>query len=235
MKTKTLTSTRKNLSLLLVAAGMALSIGSANAAVLTGATVQFSFDDSLLDSLFGTFSVNGDNLEFSPHNFSALANGNLFGSANATTPLINVTAKSGYTLSGVSLFEQGDYYRIETAPDSSFVSVGGQFIVNNNATNFSSDQVLNSVLSFSALGNGAPLNTAWTVSESVALNAAAATVKVENLLVAGALPNISTAFIEKKLVSIGAYTTPVPLPAAFWTFGSALLGSLLLVRRKQVD
>jgi len=221
------------MKMLLAAAGMALSMGSANAAVLMGNTVQFSFDDSLLDSLFGTFSVNGDNLEFSQHNFSALANGNLFGSANATTPLINVTAKSGYTLSGVSLFEQGDYYRIETAPDSSFVSVGGQFIVNNNATNFSSDQVLNSVLSFSALGNGAPLNTAWTVSESVALNAAAATVKVENLLVAGALPNISTAFIEKKLVSIGAFTVPVPVPTAAWLFLSGLVGFISISKRKQ--
>ena len=227
---------KKNLNVILFATGLALCNASANAATLYGATVDFSFDDIFLNSLFGSYSISGDTLSFFPTNFVAQANNNLFGTANATTPLITVSAKSGYVLSGVSLFEQGDYYRIETAPNTSFVSVGGQFIVNNNATNFSADQPLNAKFDFNDLANGTPFVTSsWTVSEDVALNAAeSATVKVQNVLIAGALPNVSTAFIEKKLLSIGAATFPVavPVPAAFWTFGSALLGLLSVGRRK---
>lgn len=226
---------RKNLMLTLFAAGFAFCNANAQAATFYGTTVDFSFDDSLLDSLFGTFLVNGDSLEFSPHNFVAQTNNNLFGTANATTTLITVSAKAGHALAGVKLLEQGDYYRIETAPNTSFVGVSGQLIVNNIATTFVSTLPLNTALGFNALASGARFTTSpWTVSESVALTAASATVTIENVLVAGALPNVSTAFIEKKRVSLTALTTPVtvPVPAAVWTFGSTLLGLWFSRRRK---
>ena len=227
---------RKNLTLTVFAAGFAFCNAGAQAATLYGTTVDFNFNDSLLDSLFGTFLVNGDSLEFSPQNFVAKTANNLFGEANATTPLITVSAKAGYTLAGVKLFEQGDYYRIESAPNTSFVGASGQFIVNNAATTFTTTQSLNAALSFTALASNTAFTTSpWTVSESVALAAAqSATVRIENVLVAGALPNVSTAFIEKKLVSLTALTVPVtvPVPAAVWTFGSVLLGAWFSLRRK---
>lgn len=207
----------------------------ADAALLIGNTVTFSFDESALDGLFGSYSIQGDTLLFTPSQFVANVNGGgpvAIQTANATTPLISVSANAGYQLSGLRLNEQGDYFRIESSPLSSFVGAAGQFIVNNQASEFVTNLPLTNVTTFASLAAGAQFaTTPWTVSEDVALQVASATVLVQNVLVAGALSG-SSAFIEKKLIAIGAWTTPVPLPAAIWGFGTVLLGFVSMNARR---
>lgn len=226
-----------------MAACLALFNAAGNAAIFSGSTVDYHFNDSLLSNLFGEISLSGDVLSFHPLDFAALSNNLPIVTANATTPLISVTAKSGYALTGLNLWEQGDYYRVESAPASSFVGVSGQFIVNNAATAFSASQPLSNVFSFAELANGVPFVTsAWDVSVAVALNAVeSATVKVQNVLIAGISSAGNAAFIAKNLLSIGASTTPlagppaaVPVPGAVWLFGSALLGWLGVGRSKRM-
>lgn len=231
---KTLNFYPKYFKRLLAIGILSLTTSAANAAILFGDTVTFSFDSALLNSLFGSFKVEGDTLLFSPTQFVANVDGGgaqAIKTTHATTPLIRIDAKSGFQLTGLSLNEQGDYFRIESNPLSTFVGASGQFIVNNQAREFVTDQPLNNVTTFASLAGGARFTTTpWTVSESVALQAAAnATVRVENVLVAGALSG-GSAFIEKKLVAITAST--IPLPAAVWSFGTALIGLLSLQARR---
>ncbi|PPD20562.1 MAG: hypothetical protein CTY23_08270 [Methylomonas sp.] len=217
---------------LLLAASLLLAGFNANAVtVLPGATVDFSFSVPF-NPLFGAFHVEGDSLRFKPTDFVATTTGGI-DITNATTPLITVTARPGFVLTELNLFEQGDYFRIESAPNTTFVGVGGQFIVNNNPVQINADQGLNNAFSFTSLATGTPfVTTPWTLSESVALNSAqSATVRLENILVAGVMSNFSAAFIEKKLISIGVVT--VPVPAAFWLFATGLL-TLVTTRRKAV-
>ncbi|MCQ8105769.1 PEP-CTERM sorting domain-containing protein [Methylomonas sp. SURF-2] len=229
---------------LCAAAGLALFSMAGNAAVLNGSTVDYHFDDSLLNSLFGSVSISGDVLSFSPVGFEALANlvnNPPIITTTDTTPLISVTAKSGYVLNGLSLAEQGNYYRIESAPASSFVGVSGEFVVNGAATQFSANQPLTNAFGFAELANGVPfITSAWNVDVALALNALeSATVKVQNILVAGVAGLGNSAFIAKNLLSIGAFTTQlsgppaaVPVPGAVWLFGTALLGWIGVTRRK---
>jgi hypothetical protein len=238
---KHLQPVRAHIKQLCIAAGLALFSAAGNAAIFSGSTVDYYFDDSLLNGLFGEFEVNGDVLSFHPISFEALANNLPIVTATATTPLINVTAKSGYALTGLNLKEQGDYYRVEAAPASSFVGVSGLFIVNDNATQFSANQPLTNAFSFADLANGVPFAAkAWGVDVAVALNAVdSATVQVQNLLIAGVAGLGNSAFIAKNLLSIAAYSTQlaappaaVPVPGAVWLFGSVLLGWVGLGRRK---
>ncbi|QPK63380.1 hypothetical protein IVG45_21695 [Methylomonas sp. LL1] len=110
----------KNVNLLLIAAGIALSSASVNAAALSGATVDFTFDDTGLGSLFDAYSVTGDTLTFWPTSLVAeMKNADFdIAQAKAKTPLVTISAKSGYSLTMLSFSEQGDYFRIETSPDT---------------------------------------------------------------------------------------------------------------------
>lgn len=82
----------------------ALMAGTASAATLAGNNVSFSFDASAL-GLFGSASVVGDSLVFTPTNFLAT------GASPSATQSVNitVTANSGYFLSAFSLVEEGGY------------------------------------------------------------------------------------------------------------------------------
>jgi hypothetical protein len=232
----------RSLKLVLVSAILALASTGANAAWISvsGTTVDFSFDDSFLSPLFGTYTVSGDTLSFSPVGFEAFQNGSVgFDFGNATTPEIKVMAKSGFALTELSLFEQGDYLRLEDASGETAVSVAGQFIVNNNPTSITSTQPLNAAISSADFFNGVAAleTTTWNAENSVLLNSVGyATAKVQNLLVAGVSnAGLNMAFIEKKLMNISADTVPVvvPAPGAVWLFGSAMAG-FLVSRRKAV-
>lgn len=235
----------KNMKRWNVAVGLtlAMSVSSASAAQvsLSGATVEFSFDDSFLSSLFGSYSVSGDTLSFSPTTFSAQQIGLGLALKNATTPLITVSAKSGYLLTALDLFEQGDYSRVQNGSDTTFVSLGGQFIVNDTQTSITVTNPFDSVTTISSLIALSPWSTTnWTATGEVDLSPVdSATVKVESLLMAGVVvgSGLNMAFIEKNLLKIGVSTMPevmqipVPLPASVWTFGVAVMGFLYTRRR----
>lgn len=82
----------------------ALMAGATSAATLAGNNVSYSFDTNAL-GLFGSATVVGDNLVFSPVNFQAT------GAAPSATQTVNitVTANPGYLLSSFRLDEVGGY------------------------------------------------------------------------------------------------------------------------------
>lgn len=81
-----------------------LMAGAASAATLAGNNISFSFDANAL-GLFGSASVVGDSLVFTPTNFLAT------GASPSATQTVNitVTANPGYLLSSFSLNESGGY------------------------------------------------------------------------------------------------------------------------------
>jgi hypothetical protein len=87
------------------------SIGGASAAMQTleGAHTVFTFDDALLGQ-YGTPTVVGDTLAFWPTSFEADSTGSRLGMDLESALLgITVSAKAGYTLSGIDLTEGGSY------------------------------------------------------------------------------------------------------------------------------
>lgn len=239
-----------NFKLAMLAAGLALASSGASAAIqsvsVSGATVDFSFQyDDTLPNLFnlGIYEVSGDSLSFSPTNFFAYQNGVTgWNTANSTTPAITVTAKAGYSLNQISLFEQGDYYRIQSGSGMTTVKVAGEFIVNNVATKISNVSLADSMSAQGLFNDSEEFETSsWSYSTSVALNAAqSATAKVQNILKAGVNLGgtaLDVAFIEKKLMMLSVQSTevtaPVPVPGAIWLFGTAFAGFLVSRRNTQ--
>ncbi len=230
----------KNFSLLLAAAGISLTCSVANATwvSISGTTVDFAFDDSLLNPMYGSYSVSGDTLSFSPVDFSAERSGTVgFDLANATTPDIKIMAKTGFALTELSLSQEGNYFRFEDSDNSTAVSVGGQFIVDSNPNAIKSAQPLDDSTSAGDFFGGAAdfSTTDWSTDNSVMLNnpADSATAKVQSLLLAAvATEALNMAFIEKTLMSISADTIhAVPIPGAIWLFGSAMAGFLASGRK----
>ncbi|OAI11371.1 hypothetical protein A1359_14590 [Methylomonas lenta] len=216
----------KKLKIALAAAGLALASTGVNAAIvsISGATVDFSYDDTGLSALIGNIWATGNTLNFDPINFSAVSNDGGLSFKSATTPVINITAKMGYTLTGLSSFEQGDYFVIG---DGS-VKVAGNSYFNGTPQAITPSAALD--VKFDDLNSLEITN--WSASNSTTLNSAeSATVKIQNLLFAQA--NVgSYAFVEKTQMSLSAATTAVvPVPGAFWLFGSVLTGVLVSRRR----
>jgi hypothetical protein len=215
-----------NLKLALVAAGMALASTGVNAALvnLSGATVNYSFDDSFLsqaNSKYNGYSLDGDALSFEPNLFYADSGSSV--AAFATIFGIKVSAKTGYVINGISLHEDGYYFQTEGAK----VTASAGFTV---------DSVLNPV---SAVGlSEKETLSEWAIDSTVSVDSKhEVNVKVLNLLKAAKLPNgtdFDFAYIDKNLVRLTALTSsdvaPVPVPGAFWLFGSAFVG--LLVSRR---
>lgn len=116
------------------------------------------------------------------------------------------------------------------------VTVGGQFIVNNNVSSITTAP-LTTAMSVNGIFNHSEIfqTTPWSVSSNVALNSTqSATAMVENILRAGinvSATALDEAFIQKKLTSLSVQTSMVPVPSAFWLFGSALTGVLVSRRR----
>ena len=218
-----------NLKLALVAAGMALASSGVNAAVvnLSGATVNFSFDDSFLsqaNSKYTGYAWDGDTLSFEPNFF--YADSQSATAAFAMLSGIKVTAKTGYVINGLSLHEDGYYFQTEGAK----VTASAGFTVNS---------VLNPV---SAVGlTEKEMLSEWAIDSTVSVDSKQeVNVKVLNLLTAAKLPNgtdFDFAYIDKNLVKLTALTssdvTPVPVPGAFWLFGSAFVGLLVSRRNTQ--
>ncbi len=112
---------KKTLAVLGLAA--ALSGGSALAATttLTGTTVSYSFDNAEL-GLFGTASLSGDQLVFTPTSFDAVSSNGLPGFTPGTV-YVTVAANSGYQLSSFNLSEGGSY----SLSGAAAVGVTGEF------------------------------------------------------------------------------------------------------------
>lgn len=228
-------------------ASAALLGGSALAipVTLVGTNVSFTYDDALV-GLFGTPTLVGDSLIFTPTDFFAeSSNGTGVVMTNETLN-IRITANPGYQFSGVSLTERGDYYLIGSDAE---VAVGGQIRVID-----LDDPISNEVTG--AIAATAPLDvhttlsgfvtTNWTATASVLVPGAAAgwggadgvvdsvSLTIENLLLARTTAAGSSAFIEKKFTGSSMVVSVVP-EAQTWTMLLAGLGLVGFFARRRAQ
>lgn len=191
---------------------------------LSGNTVDYTFDDTLL-GLFGPASLSGDTLYFTPVSFQAQSlNGAGYALANSTMN-IQVSAQEGWAFSSMSLVEKGDYMLLG---GTSTADVSGQMrvfdlgsVLTDMTTGIQTTSVLDHVgLPTTNWEAGAVVDlSAWTDTQAV-------NVTVQNLLLASTSGASSLAFVEKKFVGLTPALTPIqisPIPEAH-TYGMMLAG-----------
>ncbi len=180
---------------------------------LSGATVDFSFDDSLL-GLFGTPRVAGDTLFFTPIDFEVRSlNGAGFALTDASINIV-VTAHADQMFTSASLLERGDYLLLGSG---SSADVSGQIRVFDTAAplvDMTASIVPTSLLNLP----GVPTRN-WEATAMTDLStwnsARSVNVTIENLLLAATGSSPSLAFVEKKFVGLTFLTTAVtPVPEA---------------------
>lgn len=164
-----------------------LSHAPANAALITvsGTDVDFTFDGSLL-GLYGTPTVSGDDLFFSPAQFtSSSLNGSGMSSATATT-FIDIQAHAGYTFGSLAFTEVGDYRLFGR---NSTVNVdGGALAIDKNNPPASGPFANNFLGTSSNLGLSDGALHSWTAATQVDLsgshwiNATTVRVSLESML-----------------------------------------------------
>jgi hypothetical protein len=227
----------------LLAAGMLVlgqlipGVASAASVTLSGHTVDFSFDDSLL-GLFGQPTVAGDSIYFTPINFTAESmNGDGFDLTKQTIN-IKVTAHDGWDFSSLDLTERGDYLRVGGAK----LAVTGQIRAfdSMNPMNEATASILNDEKKFKRTHDFVSRNWSAGATADLAGMRAASMINVtlENILVANSLNNRGLAFIEKKFAGLEMVTTQVTTPVpeadtyAMMLAGLGLVGWSAMRRRK---
>lgn len=230
-----ISNTRKHIAGLSAAALLAFGAsGVSQAAVIMGTDLIFTYDDS---TAFGTANVVGNTIFFNPTTFKAQSE-NFEGSVSddATVNItVEVKAGSDFVISGADLSENGDYL---LEGDDTSVSLGGQL----RATSLTQGpyQIFDFIDPNSPLTQRDQL-TAWNADAAIDFNDVAGwgtdtkvILTIENLLNAKSNEQNGNAFIQKKFGGVGLTVMPeVPLPAAAWLFGSALLGLVGVGRRSR--
>lgn len=224
-----------------VVCGCVFYFGAAatNAALITqpGTDIKFTYDDS---SLFGTGTVVGNSISFTPTNFKVES---LDGAGLDTlSETLNITIESttdGYIMDVFHLAEKGDY-RLKGDPTAD-VDASAYFSVESATTNCGffacSDDV---IFTAGALADTAGVLTSWNLGGNIDLadtvdwgSDTKVIVQLQNNLLADTANTGEIAFIQKKQGGIGIEVNPIPVPAAVWLFGSGLLGLIGISRRKK--
>lgn len=208
----------KRISLAIMAAA---SITAAQAAEITliGDNYKFTVND---DSLFGTPTLVGDKLVFAPTAFQVQSENT--GSLEVAETVIKVTIEAlngAKSIAGIKVSENGNYIlggdgkiRANARLDVFSLSQAGQSTGAN---------VLNT-----GIQSGATTGSDWSLQGQVPLawgNDSGVALSLENTLLALAGKNTGDfAFIAKQGATIEVVASEVPVPAAVWLFGSALVG-----------
>lgn len=222
-----------NLKLLFVSIIITFA-GAAHSTMETieGDTVSFHFD-SALTGLFGDPSVVGDTISFNPVDFTAIANNDDGRVITNETFNIEVMGKGGNQLVSAALVERGDYMLDPLGGGVAFVGVAGQLRAVDSTDPF---QFLTDDIEAQDPFVDTGLKTEnWEANASLDLSSFStdkAVLTIENILVAGTQSLLDGAFIEKKQVFLSV--SAIPVPAAVWFMGTAMLGLLTVGRRKGV-
>ena len=216
-----------------------LAATSAQAVVVQyGDDLVFTYDET---TQYGLGTVVGNNIFFSPTSFIAESTNTEGAVVSAETLNIQIQVinpNSGFRMTGFEVAEIGDYRLIGGA---STVSAEGRLQVVSNTTNCGG---FFPVCTDSALFDAGPLTTVgslteWSAGTAIDLADTAGwgfdsdvTLQIQNDLFATSVVNGELAFIQKKAQGVGLIVvSEIPLPAAGWLFGSALLG-LTALRKK---
>jgi len=203
----------KKTALAILGLSAALLSASVQAITLTGTQVSYSFNSADL-GLFGTASLSGDTLVFTPSSFRATSTNGSLGSAFQTLH-ITVSANSGYYLSAINLTESGSY---------NLSGVGALAFVTGNITALDIEGTTGNQ-AIGTLAASAPLNvmsttTGWVANAGVNLPTTgwgggdgvvgSIGLKITNQLFAVSSPLGGVADIWKNTVSFNAVTSPIP-------------------------
>lgn len=219
-------------------AGIALAASvplSASAAIVTldGDYFDVSYDDALV-GLFGTPMIVGDAIKFFPSGnpgFTAKTTTSDTTIITNSTIALSITADAGWTLTGGSLWEAGDYL---VFGGGSVVAATGQLRMT--PLDPSGSTLIDPITASNAFVPATFPNLAttnWEATAGVTLDDAAnsANVSIQNILVAyaGGDAGPKGAFIEKKEVVLTVGVAPIPEPATWATMatGAILLGFAL--------
>jgi hypothetical protein len=207
--------------------------GAAFAATVTlsGTTVDFSFDDSTL-GLFGQANVAGDQLYFTPTQFTAESMNGAGFDLTKQTLNITVTTHDGWNFSSLALTERGDYLRVGGGTK---VAVTGQIRAFD--TQHPLDEVTASIVSDDKfLKTKDFMSRNWeataTADLSSMVTASEINLTLENILLTKARSKSGLAFIEKKFAGLDVITTPVPEPET-WAMLLAGLGLVGFAARRR--
>ena len=207
---------------------------------LVGTTVTYEYDDGQAAlSLFGTPTLIGDVVRFLPPDFSAISsNGEGVVITTANFIFDNVYANnSGLALSTVLVQESGDY----EITNGDGVTADLRLQLTSNTDGLAFPLVVSDSFD-STLGGSGGLQE-WALStvidpefEGQLSNSFA--VSIQNTLTAFTDEAGESAWIQKKLAFVaveegGTLPPAIPIPAAAWLFGSALLGLMGVARKKR--
>ncbi len=233
-------------------AGLCALAASGQAAELYGTDFDVIYDPSTL-GLFGSLSLTGNYLQFTPNNFIATSTngqGVVTPSGGATTASgIQLIANPGFQFGALTLTEFGDY---QLAGTGASVSLSGELIASdgdasgNPVLSYTTSTItaagsltvqtgLNGTQNWTAgaqIVNGTPTvfnGPAWLSSAGIV------DISIENLLSASTTQPNSLALIQKKdaLGGVGLTVSPVPLPPSVWLLSSAVAGLALAARRRR--
>lgn len=212
---------------------------------LTGTTVCFVYDPANIDSIFGTPTVSGDNIFVTPTSFKATSNDGAGTVQAFGTGTIQVIAQPGYVLDNIDVGEIGDYRMQQGTNGNPSVDVDGWLRVFDwfdpnpvGGTQETTNLTISGDLTIADGNNhdwtgagGFNLTTPlWDNRDHVGLT-------LQNTLTAFSTVFGDQAMIQKKAVgseiTVSIDTSPIPVPAAVWLFGSGLLGLIGVARRKK--
>ena len=224
----------------LAAATAGLLCGAAGATELYGTDFAVVYDPTTL-GLFGSLSLVGDTLEFTPNNFIATSlngQGTVTPTGATTASGIELIANHGFQFGSLQLTEFGDYL---LSGANSSVSVSGELIAfgtTNPVSTYTTSTITPSAALPLNLNSGSSQN--WSATAAIdnttqsvygssgwLANSSTIDVSIENLLSATTPVGLdpSEALIQKKAAfgGVGIAVTPVvPLPSPIWLLAGGL-------------
>jgi len=219
-------------SIAAAAALVAASSASLAASVtLTGSNFNVTYDSAALGLFGSSVTLVGNQLSFFPTSFVAQTGGGI--DVENSTIALQVTAHTGYVLSGFNLTEGGDFFHFGAPGVMSGVSAGGQLRVTPLPGSTQSASITaggpfaaNSFLDFGTSN--------WSASASVTpvANTTVANVSIQNILAAYVVNGLGYAFIEKKEAFLTVGVTPVPEPETYAMMLAGLVAIGFLARRR---